>query len=75
MVEEELVEVSVFHVFHDHTHGFLSCTYTHHTDNVWVLQHGHDLHLTVEIRPEKDQRDRWLLRREYDGDVVFYDSR
>jgi len=52
VVEQELVEVAVFHVLHDHAERLLPHTHSQHAHDVRVLQLGHDLDLFLEISPE-----------------------
>lgn len=37
MFQQELVQVSIFHVFHNHAHGFFSSADSQNTNNVRVL--------------------------------------
>lgn len=53
MARQELIKVSILHVFSDHTQRVRAHTYCQQPDDVGVFQSWHDLYLLQEIIPVK----------------------
>lgn len=54
MPGKELIEIAILHVLGDHAERVLSDTHSQETNDVGILQPGHDLYLLEKIIPLED---------------------